>query len=41
MWQGGRVSWGKGLAVWIRPEPFAGESAGLNPVQDGAVKMTV
>ncbi|KAL8278397.1 hypothetical protein RQP46_009289 [Phenoliferia psychrophenolica] len=41
LWQAGRLSYGRGLAVWIRPEPFAGEHEGRNPVQDGAEKGSV
>ena len=41
LWQAGRLSYGRGLAVWIRPEPFAGEREARNPVQDGAEKGSV
>ena len=41
LWQAGRLSYTRGLAVWIRPEPFAGGGDGPNPVQEGAEKGSV
>ncbi|KAK4705635.1 uncharacterized protein P7C70_g572, partial [Phenoliferia sp. Uapishka_3] len=41
LWHAGILSYGKGLPVWIRPEPFVGEDDGMNPVEDGAVKGSV
>ncbi|KAM0755512.1 DUF1365-domain-containing protein [Meredithblackwellia eburnea MCA 4105] len=41
LWEAAKLSYSKGLAVYIRPEPFAGSREGGNPVQEGATVGSV